>query len=227
MISKFTTVDEIIAKIIRDLGLSMTNEDVPYQDYVSWIGEGLLHIGSYYQFKEKIEIIDIEDYTGKLPCDFYKTISLNGGYYCADFDKNLIHNDCDTSEDFKKYDISPSYNSYNINMDTITIGYRRGKIYLRYLAIPVDDKGFPLVPDDISFFDAMFWKVAYHLSLRGYEFKNTQLRDVNFTKRKWDFYCIQARANANMPDAAGMERIAQRFLSWGVSGYKGVKGYTI
>jgi hypothetical protein len=103
---------------------------------------------------------------------------------------------------------------YNINFNRITTAFETGIIRLQYLALPVDERGWPLVPDNVSFRDALFWKVAYHLSMRDPSLlKNPRMQDMEYCKDKWDYYCVQARAAANMPDREGMERIKNIWLS--------------
>jgi hypothetical protein len=91
--------------------------------------------------------------------------------------------------------------------------YREGFLNVRYLAFPVNCDGYPLVPDTVSFKDALFWKVAYHLAMRGYKFPNQEMRSLTFCKRKWDFYCVQARADANAPDLEKLNQLGNIFNS--------------
>ena len=102
---------------------------------------------------------------------------------------------------------------YNINFNKITTGFRYGILNLQYLALPIDKKGWPLVPDDVSFRDALFWKVAYHISMRNPRLlNNPRMQDMEYCKQKWNYYCVQARAAANMPDLAMTERFANNWL---------------
>jgi hypothetical protein len=213
MIYQLTSIKTIIAKVVRDLDLM--DQEVPWEDMIEWIAEGLKHIGSYYQFTEKAADIDIEDYKGVLPCDFYKSIRILQGTY-NEYHNNhesLITKETDGDKlqteiegiKFSNYD-------FNITHNVITVSYRTGTIKLQYLAMPVDSDGFPLVPDDVSYSDALFWKVAYHLCLRGHEFKRKELNNLQFVKNKWGFYCTQARANANMPDGDMYERLKNNWL---------------
>jgi hypothetical protein len=102
---------------------------------------------------------------------------------------------------------------YNINLNRITTAYSEGVINIQYLALPIDERGFPLVPDDVSFRDALFWKVAYHLSMRNPSaLPNQRMQDMEYCKQKWNFYCVQARAGANMPDLAMTERLANNWV---------------
>ncbi len=211
MIYQLTSVNTVISKITRDLHLGDT--EIPYQDFIEWIAEALKHIGSYYQFTEKATQITIEDYKGVLPCDCYKVIRMLNGFYYQQNNENLTTNpdSIDNATDIANIKITNM--DFNVNHNIITTSYREGKIDIQYLALPIDEHGFPMIPDDVSFMDALFWKVTYMLCLQGYEFKNTQLRDINFTKSKWNFYCMQARGTANMPDLDSMERLKNIFLT--------------
>lgn len=120
------------------------------------------------------------------------------------FNKNLIGNP--TSNKFTTRD-------YNLNFNKLTTAFRYGVIHLQYLAFPVDEKGWPLVPDDVSYRDALFWKVAYHLCIRNpANFKNPRMQDLEYCRQQWLKYCNQARASANMPDLAMYERLKNNWL---------------
>ena len=205
MIYKLTTVDTAISQVVRDLDIG--DREIPWLDFVEWIAESLRHIGSYYQFTEKSILLDVEDYKAELPCDFHKLIRiLNCGEY-LNHNPYIVGEECQIQENrLTKQDI-------NITHNTVTVSFRCGKLELLYLAMPLDKDGFPLVPDDPSYMDALFWRICYKLSLRGFEFKNPQLKNLDFTKRKWDFYCKQARGNANMPDTDMYERLKNNFLT--------------
>lgn len=265
MINKLTSINSLLSKVVRDLGLG--DNEVPWQDMIEWVAEGLEHIGCYYQFQEKEGVIIIEDHKGLLPCDFHKSIrflqgcSMNGLYnagplwsqvghaldrcglrdtnsknpcvidalsfqklqlaqYSKVFNTGSFYNGLQYSQSLmdKGITYTPSGSSdYAINLDTVTASFRYGYIKLRYLAFPVDENGYPLVPDNVSFRDALMWKCAYQLSLRGYTFKQEQLNDPEYCKFYWNQYCVQARANGTVPDPDMMERIARIFNTLSVN----------
>ena len=103
-------------------------------------------------------------------------------------------------------------NRFSINNNAITVGFKCGFIQLQYLSFPIDCDGFPLVPDDVTFFDALFWKIVYQLSIRGYLFTNPQLNDIGFTRSMWSRYCGQARAESNMLDPIQAEQWKNNFI---------------
>lgn len=206
MIYGLVSIKTVIYRVISDLGIG--DKEVDWQDWVDWIADGLMHIGAYYQFTEKQESIEIEDYKGYLPCDFYQKIRiLNTDMSRPNFNKSLVGSSENTinQNSFTSKD-------YNITNNMITTSFRTGTLLLQYLAIPLDDDRLPLIPDDVSYKDALFWKVVYHLSLRGYEFRNNQLSNIQFTRSLWLKYCMQARAGANMPDPDMYERLKNNWL---------------
>ena len=258
MVNKLDRINVVIDKIVRDLGLG--HNEIPYADFIEWIAEALVHIGSYQQFVEKETMIVIENYEGRFPCDLYKVKRLkrgtetprcsDGGYWGGTFQNFLIRNGLDVDE-LNAYDRHITLNDpglrkvhgnnpfdvlnnklqhnsnlghfktnnvtnldYNINFDKITTAFESGIIEVQYIAMPIDEDGFPLIPDDQSFRDALFWKVAMQLCMRDPDlFKNPQLKNYDYVRSRWNFYCSQARASANMPDIHAMERLKNNFLS--------------
>jgi|TARA_R100000030_G_scaffold67862_1_gene51776 hypothetical protein len=89
--------------------------------------------------------------------------------------------------------------SYIIDNDYIKTSFETGKVCISYQAFPTDEDCFPLVPDDISYREAMFWYIFKQMLLGGFS-KPTLNMDYNFADQKWRYYCTQARNAANYPD---------------------------
>lgn len=214
MISNLVSINVVIAKIVRDLGLNHSNEEIPENDFIEWIAEALLHVGAYAQFQEKYIELEVDNFGAELPCDFYNLIKINNSYSSNYINKGLINEECSTS------DYKMTSNGYNINFNKITTGYRYGSIGLTYMAFPVDQDGAPLIPDNQSYKDLCFWKIVYQLAIRGYNFTNPQLKDINFSRQKLNFYTLQSRAEANMASPDMMNSLTRYWRSWGTSGGK-------
>tara|TARA_R110002020_G_scaffold165581_2_gene353095 strand:+ start:27817 stop:28785 length:969 start_codon:yes stop_codon:yes gene_type:complete len=89
--------------------------------------------------------------------------------------------------------------TYIINCGNIQTSFAQGQICLSYMAFPVDEECYPMVPDDISYREAMFWYILKKLLLQGETFKNTKI-EYQFAEMMWQKYCTQARNAANYPD---------------------------
>jgi len=94
----------------------------------------------------------------------------------------------------------------------IKTSFANGTVFIAYMAIPTDDEGFPLVPDDISYREAIYryitMKMMYIEYLRG-NINSTIYLDM---ENKWHWYCKQARATSNMPDLGMLESIKNQWV---------------
>ena len=95
-------------------------------------------------------------------------------------------------------EFATNIDSYIVDGDYIKTSFPAGTICLSYTAFPTDEDCFPLVPDDISFKEAMFWYIFKQMLLGGYD-KPTNKIDYAFADQKWQTYCTQARNSAAFP----------------------------
>lgn len=206
MIYKLTSIKTLLFKIITDLGL--TNDDITIDDYIEWVAEGLKEIGAYYQFTEREAVIPIVNYKGELPCDFLYPIEIRDPYgNRVRYNESLIGSTTKqiNNNSFTGRDV-------NLNFNYLTVSFETGELKIQYLAFPVDEEGLPLIPDLPEYRDALFWKVCYQLSIRGFAFRNSQMNDMIFTKSMWNKACVKARAEANMPNADMLEMLKNNWL---------------
>jgi hypothetical protein len=101
-------------------------------------------------------------------------------------------------------EISNAKDSYIIDCDYVKTSFPTGKVCLSYTAFPTDEDCYPMVPDDISYKEALFWYVFKQMLLGGWD-KPTNKIDYNFANQKWMYYCTQARNSATYPDIDRME----------------------
>ena len=79
------------------------------------------------------------------------------------------------------------------------------------MAFPTDEDCYPMLPDDISFKEAMFWYVYKKLLLRNPNFKPNGM-DYPMAEGQWKYYCTQARNAANYPDIDRMESFMNQWV---------------
>ena len=235
MIYKYISCKKVIAKVFTDLDLQENTHRV--LDMVDWIGEGLKKIGAFPQMitktlgKDGIPLLALDNYQAKLPSDLH-TINqiafarnVNGPFYpmrysTGSFSSNhVVTNATDTPPTDQIYDplkLFPiSENStifsydwfYNIVGGYIKTNLKEGLLMISYQAIPTDSDGFPLVPDDESFLEALYWYI--NMKLLYPEFRNGTVRDAIYydAKSSWNYYRKQAYGNAMMPDGDQLESV--------------------
>ena len=101
--------------------------------------------------------------------------------------------------------------TYIIDCDYIKTSFVSGKICLSYMAFPTDEECYPLVPQDISYQEAMFWYIYKKLLLSNPQFKNNGI-DYSFADQQWLKYCTQARNAANFPDIDRYESFMNQWV---------------
>lgn len=208
MINNYVSIDQVLDKIYRDLGI---NEEVNYSDAVEWIAEALNFIGAFSQYTSTVTNITIENYRAKLPCGFYRLSEapmynnqpmyyagnhLFGNYWC---DSCNIPTCC------------TEYNFY-IKDGYFHTSVKEGEVCLPYIGIPVDDKGFPKIPDDPYYLKACTMYVTKMLDWQKWRKGQIPDKVKDDSQMQWDFYVQAARGSANMPSIEMLESIKNRLL---------------
>ena len=92
-----------------------------------------------------------------------------------------------------EYKIVPGYIKTNQETGYLMVGYH---------AIPTDEDGYPMIPDDQSFMEAIYWYI--NMKIKYIEWSNGRIRDAIYmhAENKWQFYVKQAYGRAMMPATA-------------------------
>lgn len=99
-----------------------------------------------------------------------------------------------------QYELKPGYLFSNIPC---------GFIKLSYFGNYTDEDGMPMIPDNPSYFEAIYWYVAMKLIYIDY-FKGKKSQALYYdAKRSWNFYRQQAYAEAMMPDQNDIRNICK------------------
>jgi len=97
--------------------------------------------------------------------------------------------------------------TFDLNNDHITLSVKEGQVCMAYLAIPTDEEGLPLIPEDTSYQLAvkkyLTMKIDYIAWRRG------ELRSDIFqhSEQEWQWYVGQAGNKAKMPNIDQLEAI--------------------
>jgi len=231
MIYNLVSCKKVLAKVFSDLDLQEGTHRV--SDMLEWLGEGLKKIGSFPQMvtkvtgKEETPLLLMEDYQAKLPVDLYSinqvsySVNIQGPFYPMRASSGSYSNNHVVTTQYGTNSQStpstvPSGESntifsvdyqYSINGGYIKTNIRDGYLLISYQAIPTDTDGYPLVPDDESFFEALYWYI--NMKLMYPKWVAGQIRDAVYydAKSSWNYYRKQAYGNAMMPNGDQLETI--------------------
>tara|TARA_R110000822_G_scaffold150784_2_gene289885 strand:- start:2420 stop:3136 length:717 start_codon:yes stop_codon:yes gene_type:complete len=212
---RLVSVKTIINRVYRRLNL---NEDLPEDDMIEWVGEALLRVGAFSQFVPKVCQLEISNGKVAIPCDFYKLVDIN---YTLSVGTNLVLSTFNplqwkSESFFSEYfcdecKVSLWSNTFNpyfmINNAYIYTSFNEGTICISYLAVPTDEEGYPMVPDDEMTLDACSKYIIYQLDYREWRKGAIQDKVFQHSEREWHFGVGAAKGSLNMPNAQQLETI--------------------
>lgn len=203
----------VIAKTKRDLRIT---RDDWINDAIEWIGEALDAIGTPGQLVDKARIMKTSSHRAPLPSDLYLLRTV--WYGLGNSDKkisDLVLKDFPLMMEYGSEDLHPALieeesdrakgaerttnETFLINGQYIQTSFESDYIAIFYKAFPLDDDGFPMVPDMYEFDQALYWYIVMKLMEGG---EDHPAKGMNYfeAEKRWLKYCGQARAQSNMPD---------------------------
>lgn len=129
-------------------------KDLPFDRAVNYTVHFLRLIGMPRMFEEKCASVDIANYRGFLPCDFYDMIQvrtfsnyMSGGYEVFRYSTDSFHMS-DNKQDSTDL-------TYKLQGNVIFTSMKDGIIEVAYHAIVTDEDGYPMIPDNSAFIRAL------------------------------------------------------------------------
>ncbi len=210
MINGFISYKYILSKIYRDLNL---NEEINESSVIEWIAEGLAVIGAFSQYTIVPYCVHLKNGKGALPCGFSKLVDIsyqgfpvywategaNTRYGCEDNHIPICRNQQCTHTFY----VNDNFIITNINNHQ----NEEAKLNITYLGIPVDEEGFPMLPDDVYYQKALAAYITYMLTYQDWRRGKATDKVFEYSEREWIFYCNSARGAGNMPNTQQLENL--------------------
>lgn len=219
---KYVSIEPIVAKVYRDMGMS---DELNLMDAIEWAGEAMEFIGATVYLEEKVQALDVISHKAKLPCELHyiqtaagyevaldtlgdcdiKTMTFTAMRYSTDA---YHHWKCGQSQDHA----CVSDMTYTINDDYIFPNFEEGKILVSYMAIPVDDRGYPRIPDDVKFKEAVSSHIKWRLGFIRWMSGKIPGAVYQKLEQDRDWYIGAAQTRDKMPSMDMMESIKNNWL---------------
>jgi len=199
----YTTIKTIMENINRDVEY---DSELNIYDVAEWAWKAMDLIGAKVSLSQEETIIDIEDYRGVLPDDYKSIISVRG--------KNNI-NMITSSDDFMKTNNSNALGSmavgtYKIDHKTIFVDLKDGELQIAYNAIRLGDDGFPLIPDETRYTDAVASYIIYKMDYRRYRIGLISRTIYEESKVRWFYQCKSAFNKMVTPNVDKAEQMRKQ-----------------
>lgn len=206
----FTSCKVVLAKVHDDLNIQ---SNIRTAAVIGWIGEAMARMRITQTYIPKVEKLKVIDYRAILPCDFHLIDVLQYNQYAMKYDISRSDGNYHTKNEKKINQAmysGPQY-GYTIQFPYINVNFKSGELILSYMAIPTDEDGLPLVPDDDFFIEACFLWILYKLKTPDYYNGNLSFNEWTALKRAFTSQAKQAMANSSMPSPDEVESIMK---SW-------------
>lgn len=238
-IAKYTSTKEIINNYFRNTAYNehVNLGDMAYWVYeaMELIGNPLQYIPKVLGHNADSSY-ELSDYRVELPCDFHRLIAIAVDGVMAvpatSTFHHLVGKDCcgemtDSYPPELFYDnfgnayspqalplnihLATNPPSFTLNDNYITFNIKHGKVCLSYYAFPLDDEGYPLIPDDLKYKRAVSSYLQYKMDYIMW--RQDLLDDKVYVKSEqdWMWNVASAASHLKMPDVNQMEGMRRQF----------------
>jgi len=112
-----------------------------------------------------------------------------------------------------EYKINPEAQfEYKINNGYIYTNFETGFIEFAFKGIVTDESGFPKIPDDQRYIEAVRWSLIEHIDYKKWRIGEIPDKIYHYSEQQRDWYIASARSKANIPSIDKMESIKNMFL---------------
>lgn len=231
MIYKYESVHNIVEKLYRDYD---HQEELDLWDLIEWAAEALEFIGAGQQYEKRVAELDIKNSMSALPCNFHsqpiasykgKPINYATGSFAplainpTNTNSNTINGQTVSGANFPATENSSASlndkqipNTFYIRDGVFVTNIPEGVVVLEYRGTKVDSEGFPMIPDNISYKQAITTYCQMMMDRKDWRKQRISQAAYSESKQDWQWFCGQARGSANMPNLAYAEAIKDQWV---------------
>lgn len=224
MIYNYTSIKNVVEGLYRDYG---SQEELDLWELVEWCGEALDLIGAGNQYVTMVTDLTVADYRVALPINLYNInqISYDGVplKYAAgvfgpstnlDGDSAIMNGQEVNDDNFPQRGGDEIFleHRYYTNDAYIVTSFESGTITVSFTGTKLDDDGFPMIPDEVTYLKAI--KSYCQTMLDRREWRRQRLPEAVYrdSQRDWEWYVRSARGKAQMPNIDKMESLKNQWV---------------
>lgn len=200
---QYVSIKEILSRILRHPLLVDVTLEQAVQYTVSFIG--IFGMPKLYQDKE--EVVHIEDFRGRLPCDCIQINQIkecNSGVCLRSMTDNFMPN---KNVGYKV----PQELTFKTQGEIIYTSFKTGDVSISYKSIPVDKDGFPLLIDNAVFLKALEAYIKREVFTILFDMGKISQQVLINTQQQYAWLAGQCQSEFTIPSISEMESIKR---SW-------------
>ena len=189
-----------IRKVLDDLLDHPLLKDLTLERVVKHTIDFIRKVGMPSIFEEKVTILEVKDYMAKIPCDYYQVLQVRehkSGEVFRNSSDNFHMGNHKSSTDY----------TYKIQGMVIHTSIREVELEFAYQAILVDEEGYPLLPDNSSFTEALELYIKKKHFTVQFDMGKISAQVLQQTLQDYAFAVGQAQADLVRPTIDQMESI--------------------
>lgn len=179
--------------------------DVSFERAVNYTQAFIQIVGMPKEFIDKTELITIENYRGVLPCDLEDIIQVRTYDKCGHNHK-VFRYTTDSFHTSKHKDFSYDL-TYKVQGGVIFTSIKHGIIEIAYRSIPIDEDGYPLIPDNSSFIRALELYIKKQVFTILFDLGKITMQVYNNVLQEYAFAVGQAQSDLVRPSIDEMQAI--------------------
>ena len=195
-----------VKQILDDLLDHPLLQDLSLERAINYAVHFIQIIGAPNEFEEKTALVDIKDWRGCMPCDYYDIIQVRT--YGEGDNSKVFRYSTDSFHYSPNKDSDTKELTYKLQNNIIYTSLKEGTIEVAYHAIKVDNEGYPMIPENSSFIQALelyIKKKVFTILFDQGKINNAVLQN---TQQEYAWYVGQAQRDLNMPTIDQMESIS-------------------
>lgn len=195
----YINIREALSRVLRHPLLQDVTLEQAVQYTIDFIG--IFGMPELYQDKE--EVLHIEDFRAKLPCDL---ISINQIKECKT--GVCLRSMTDNFMPKEHYDRSAGY-TFKTQGQVLYVSFKTGDISVSYKAIPVDKDGFPLLIDNPVFLKALEAYIKREAFTILFDMGKIAPAVLQNTQQSYAWLAGQLQSEFTVPSQSEMESISR------------------
>ncbi len=157
----YCSVKQVIARVYNTLNIQ---DEGRWGTFIEWCGECINIISVRNQYVEKVKEEVVHNHKVKLPCDLHRLLGVGyNGRRMKKIQSMVLSNIRDLEELQATERTLVNYMTYTQQGDCLIFPFKKGKVNVYYFGLVYDEEGFPMIPDDEYYKNALESYIYYRI----------------------------------------------------------------
>lgn len=219
---RYVSFLKVVEDAYRDSGI----DNIDFESAIAWTLDMIRDLGIGAAYIEKNTngmngmpiAIEVNNHIAIMPSDLVRLKSIRMVDISSDNEVVSTQEMVETNEHFYlagvDNDIDTDNPRYKLDDSKIYTSFSDGYIQLTYLGYPIDESGFPMIPDDSKFMKALRFYIIYKLDWKRWRMnpspQNASIK--NDSEQQYLFYVAAAKTKYHTPSIDKLEAIKNMWL---------------